>query len=143
MIQSVCGVEIKFSAPLSPSLLFHSDTGTHDIMDCSTMEEANGIAVIVNFTEHSKATGALLNFIFVNEDGETIDFKKSFFHATEKINDQQYLQILANVSFPGMYIIYAYDIESNQEIMNGLYNYDASNHTFMVNNDQGMSDLIV
>ena len=90
----------------------------------------------MNFTEHSEATGALLNFIFVKEDGVTIDFSRSISLTTDKTTVSQGLTLPLNMWYPGRYMLYAYDIESDKRIMNGLQ-YQACDDTFRLMNYQG------
>ena len=91
----------------------------------------------MNFTEHSEATGALLSFIFVNEDGMIVDFTKSRVLTAERASVSQGLTLPLNMLYPGQYMLYAYDIESDQRIMDGLQ-YQASYDSFEVmDNGQG------
>ena len=112
--------------------------GTHDIISCSTIQDAENLTVIVNFTEHSEAAGALLNFIFVNEDNVTIDFTKSRVLTAERTSVSQGLTLPLNMWYPGRYMLYAYDIESDQRITNEVQ-YQASNGSISVLNGKGMS----
>lgn len=93
------------------------------------------------FTEHSKAAGALLNFIFINEDGFTIDFSKSFSLIADKTSVSQGL-IPPLTWYSGHYMLYAYDIESSKKIMNGLQ-YPASSSSFRVMHGQGMAKCLI
>ena len=114
--------------------------GTHDITLCSASQEHNGIVITVSFTEHSQATGALLNFIFIHESGN-IDLNKSFCQAVDRSDVSDGLMLPLDLLHPGQYVAYAYDIERNGRVMNGI-RYPASNCSFRVMDGQGISDCV-
>ena len=111
-------------------------TGTHDIINCTTSQDSESVTIVVNFKERSEATGALLSFIFVREDGSSIDFSKTISLTANKSSVSQGLMLPMNRLYPGLYMLYVYDIESSMKLMEGLQ-YPANSTQFRIMNDQG------
>lgn len=105
------------------------------MMNCSVLPEMSGITISVNFVEHSLASGALLAFIFINKSG-TIDFRYSFFRVLTMTDASDGLNLPLNMLYSGQYVVYAYDIESNEQTINGI-NHPASNCNFTIMGSQG------
>ena len=81
-------------------------------------------------TEYFKSStnkGAFLFFSFTN--GTSIDFSKSFYLAMER--NASYYYTLPDDLTPGLYHVYAYDIESDGTLHNGVgYPADRNNFSF-------------
>ena len=90
----------------------------------------------VDFAEHSLATGALLIFIYINPEHTMINFSKSSWQPVERSDFSQDLILPLDLQYHGLYELYAYDIEHNRRIANGI-GYQASDGIFRVTDDQG------
>ena len=101
--------------------------GTHDIND-SSVNNINGVEVRADFIEDTDATGALLNFIYVDEG--VINFELSHWMTVNiSVVSIGYVPLL-NFT-PGEYMMYAYDIEENKAIQDGIA-FHASRNNFTV-----------
>ena len=103
--------------------------GTHDINDSSAIETHNGVGVLTDFIEETSATGALLSFIYVNEG--VVNFELSHWITVNRLAVSR--GYIPPLNFqPGEYIMYAYDIENNTRLQDGIA-YQASSSRFTVN----------
>ena len=110
--------------------------GTHDIANClAFQQESTEITLTISFTAQSRATGAYLNFVFINEDG-IVDFEKSASQAIERVDALNSLIFPLHLRYPGQYVAYAYDIESNRRISNGI-GYQSCSCEFRIIDDRG------
>jgi hypothetical protein len=94
--------------------------------------------IITEFSEHSTASGALISFAFITDNGG-VDFSKSFLLALDR--NTSFNHTLSSDPYPGHYRVYVYDIEHDGALANGV-GYPAVIDEFhsavMVgNNDQG------
>ena len=92
------------------------------------MVTSNGVVVTVNFVVKTRAIGALLNFIYINEG--VVNFELSHY-ITVNISAVSRGYAPPLNFMPGEYIMYAYDIEKNKRIQDGIA-YQASSNNFTV-----------
>ena len=95
-------------------------TGTHDV-ESVTFEELGEIgefSVMVVYSEHSTASGALLSFVFITNIGD-VDFNRSFLLGLDMSTSFDHVLSFALYS-GGRYRVYVYDIERNGILSNGV-----------------------
>ena len=93
-------------------------TGTHDIVDVTSMKTPdNEIELSTVYSEHSDASGALLNFVFIDDNGD-VNFTRSVLLALDKQTSLNH--ILPFDLYPGQYRVFVYDIESDGTLYNGV-----------------------
>ena len=104
-------------------------TGTHDIRDVTVDN-----MVRTEYFEHSIAMGALIIFTFINED-RFIDFSRSSYLSLDRNASLNYT--LPDDLTPGPYRVFAYDIERDGRLHNGV-GYPASRDQITIaGNSQG------
>lgn len=89
--------------------IMHIHAGTHDVIDASIVK-SNKIEVTVVYYENAVAKGALVMFVFI-DDNNAINFTRSTVLALDKNVPPKY--ILPFNLFPGQYIVLIYDIGHN------------------------------
>lgn len=93
-------------------------TGTHDIIDVKIRSDPL-ISIQTDYVSKSRATGGLFTFLYVGQNGNT-DFNKSVFFCIDKNASLDYMLPIQLI--PGAYLVFAYDIEENGLIYNGIAN---------------------
>jgi hypothetical protein len=73
--------------------------------------------IITEFSEHSTASGALISFAFITENGG-VDFSRSFLLALDR--NTSFNHTLSSDQYPGKYRVCVYDIEHNGALANGV-----------------------
>ena len=108
----------------------YTNVGTHDIINSSAVPDIDaGIELSASFISNSLAAGVLFNFIFMNKD-DTINFTMSYCLTLNKDRVTHGAMLPLNLQ-PGIYQVYAYDIESNMRLRNGK-GYQASRSVLSV-----------
>ena len=107
-------------------------TGTHDIRDV-TVDNTSHL-LTTEYFKYSVATGALVIIIFINKDG-SVNFSRSSYLSLDRNASLNYT--LPDDLTPGLYHVFAYDIEGNGRLLNGV-GYPASRDEFtIVGNSKG------
>ena len=89
------------------------------------------------YFDHSLAKGVLIIFIYLDREFRSIDFSRSLYMALDR--DDSYYHTLPNDLTPGEYQVFAYDIELDGTLHNGL-SYPAATYPFIFfRNIQGES----
>ena len=102
-------------------------TGTHGVKDI-TVDDKLHIVMTTEYFMSSTNKGTFLFFSLTN--GTLIDFSKSFYLALER--NASYDYTLPNDLTPGLYRVFAYDIESDGTLHNGVgYPADRNNFSFI------------
>ena len=99
-------------------------TGTHGVKDI-TADYTPHIAMTTEYFKSSTNKGALLFFSFTN--GTSINFSNSFYLSLDRNASHDYP--LPGDLTPGLYLVFAYDIESDGTLHNGV-GYPADNFSF-------------
>ena len=107
-----------------------SYAGTYDIIGSSASPDSSGVDISAIFVENSTATGALFNFIFINENNRSVDFSKSYCLALNKSSVSRGLEFPLYL-YPGQYMVYTYDIENDKRLPNGT-SYEANSNNISV-----------
>ena len=97
--------------------------GTHDIRDVTVNN-----MVRTEYFEHSIAMGVLVIFMFIDED-RSIDFSRSSYLFLDRNASLNYT--LPDDLTPGLYRVFAYDIESDGRLHKGV-GYPASRDQFTI-----------
>ena len=103
--------------------------GTHDIRDIIV----DNTIVKTEYFEHSVAAGVLIVLTFINED-RYINFSRSSYLSLDRNASLNYT--LPGDLAPGLYHVFAYDIESDGTLHNGV-NYPASTKLLYVTGNSG------
>ena len=91
---------------------------THDILNATTTEtDDDAIVITTLYSEHSDARGALFDFVFIDDNGD-VDFTRSVLLALDR-NTSLHHTLPFNL-YPGQYRVFAYDIESDGTLSNGV-----------------------
>ena len=117
---------------LSVCLLHYFCAGTHDIINSSVSVHDSVINISATFISNSAAGGAFLNFIYVSKVNGSINFTRSHCLALNRSDISGGFMIPLTNLWPGHYVMYVYDIESNMTLNNGI-NYQANSNAFDIN----------
>ena len=104
-------------------------TGTNDVRGITVSNTSR--ILTAQYFEHSVATGVLIVFTFINEDA-SVNFSRSSYLSLDRNASLNYT--LPDDLTPGLYHVFAYDIESNGTLLNGV-SYPASTGEFELSGD--------
>jgi hypothetical protein len=89
--------------------------------------------VVTTFIENFEARGAMLCFIYINNGSNmAIDFEVSYCQTVMSRSSLLKLPLIR-----GLYIVYAYDIESNMRLLDGTGYPASSKHYRVARNIEG------
>ena len=114
-------------------------TGTNDVRGITVSNTSH--TLIAQYFEHSVATGVLIVFIYISEN-RSVNFSRSSYLSLDRNTSLNYT--LPDDLTPGLYRVFAYDIESNGTLHNGV-TYPASTGEFELtgNIHQGQGSLAI
>jgi len=114
---------------------------THNLESITTSIGAEKSYVItILYNEHSDASGALLCFVFITENG-VVDFTRSALLALDR--NTSFNQTLPFDLYPGHYGVYVYDIECDGTLSNGLQYPAVTDHFIVTGNSFGTYIIII
>ena len=87
-------------------------------MNAVVTETENSLAISTLYSEGSAASGALFSFVFLTEDGG-VDINRSALLALDRNTSLNHT--LPFNLHPGHYRVYAYDIEQDGTLTNGIH----------------------
>ena len=109
------------------------------MLNTKTIFTRNCLTLYTMYSEHSTASGALFSFVFITGSGD-VDFRRSFLLALDRNTSHNHT--LPFDLYPGHYRVYAYDIEHDETLHNGV-GYPAVTEDLFVNvtnNGNGLQD---
>ena len=83
----------------------------------ASQTENSAVTVTTKYSDHSTASGALFNFVFITDNGD-VDFNRSFLLALDRNTSHNHT--LPFDLHPGHYRVYVYDIEHDGTLHNGV-----------------------
>ena len=104
--------------------------GTHDIRDIIL----DSTIVKTEYFEHSVAAGVLIVLTFINED-RSINFSRSSYLSLDRNASLNYT--LPDDLAPGLYRVFAYDIESDGTLHNGVTYPASTKPLYVTGNSRG------
>ena len=104
--------------------------GTHDIRDIIV----DNTIIKTEYFEHSVATGVLIVLISINED-KFINFSRSSYLPLDRNTSLNYT--LPDDLTPGLYCVFAYDIESDGTLHNGVTYPASTKLLYVTGNSEG------